>query len=455
MQDDCLLPHLTVREAMTVSANLKLGKDMPPAAKKIVIDEILEMLGLSDSGETRTINLSGGQKKRLSIALELVNNPPVMFFDEPTSGLDSSACFQCISLLKSLARGGRTIICTIHQPSARLFEMFDFLYTLAEGQCIYQGPVRELVPFLSTLGLHCPSYHNPADYVPQNCHYNNQTKNNIKKEALEVQPITNTNNLAPVTCTTSLLDSNESFNKKPLKAGFPTSGWKQFWILLKRTFKSILRDPTLTHLRLFSHTVVGLLIGFLYYDIGTDAAKVMSNAGCIFFTVMFTMFTAMMPTILTLYFMTSQPLQMDRLLMFTTVNILTALVAQSLGLLIGAAMKIETGVYLGPVTTIPIVLFSGFFVNFNAIPDYLQWLTYLSYIRYGFEGAMLAVYGYDREKLKCSEAYCHFRTPSLFLKEMSMDKANFWIDVGALSAFFIFIRVISYLVLRFKLKMLQ
>ncbi|VVD05542.1 unnamed protein product [Leptidea sinapis] len=446
---------MTVREAMTVSANLKLGKNMPPAAKKIVIDEILEMLGLSDSGETRTINLSGGQKKRLSIALELVNNPPVMFFDEPTSGLDSSACFQCISLLKSLARGGRTIICTIHQPSARLFEMFDFLYTLAEGQCIYQGPVRELVPFLSTLGLHCPSYHNPADYVPQNCHYNNQTKNNIKKEALEVQPITNTNNLAPVTCTTSLLDSNESFNKKPLKAGFPTSGWKQFWILLKRTFKSILRDPTLTHLRLFSHTVVGLLIGFLYYDIGTDAAKVMSNAGCIFFTVMFTMFTAMMPTILTLYFMTSQPLQMDRLLMFTTVNILTALVAQSLGLLIGAAMKIETGVYLGPVTTIPIVLFSGFFVNFNAIPDYLQWLTYLSYIRYGFEGAMLAVYGYDREKLKCSEAYCHFRTPSLFLKEMSMDKANFWIDVGALSAFFIFIRVISYLVLRFKLKMLQ
>ncbi|CAG4966921.1 unnamed protein product [Colias eurytheme] len=553
MQDDCLLPHLTVREAMTVSANLKLGKDMTVTAKKIVIDEILEMLSLGDASDTRTINLSGGQKKRLSIALELVNNPPVMFFDEPTSGLDSSACFQCISLLKSLARGGRTIICTIHQPSARLFETFDFLYTLAEGQCIYQGPVRELVPFLSTMGLHCPSYHNPADYVMEvatgehgewvhklvvavnkghaergqttasssapNCLYNNLAKNNIQKEALEIvidkptctvidlseptttekPPIPNTNNLAPVTCTTSLLDSNESFNKKPQKTGFPTSGWKQFWILLKRTFKSILRDPMLTHLRLVSHTVVGLLIGILYYDIGTDAAKVMSNAGCIFFTVMFTMFTAMMPTILTfptemsvfvrehlnywyslkafyfaktiadlpfqivfsgvyviiVYFMTSQPMQVDRVLMFTTVNILTALVAQSLGLLIGAAMKIETGVYLGPVTTIPVVLFSGFFVNFNAIPEYLHWLTYISYIRYGFEGAMLSVYGYGREKLNCSVAYCHFRTPSLFLKEMSMDHANFWIDVGALSAFFVFIRVISYLVLRFKLKMMQ
>lgn len=114
--------------------------------------------------------------------------------------------------------------------------------------------------------------------------------------------------LAPVTCTTSLLDSSESFTKKPVKTGFPTSGWKQFWILLKRTFRSILRDQMLTHLRLCSHTVVGLLIGFLYYDIGRDAAKVMSNAGCIFFTVMFTMFTAMMPTILTCeYFLLHNP----------------------------------------------------------------------------------------------------------------------------------------------------
>lgn len=103
-------------------------------------------------------------------------------------------------------------------------------------------------------------------------------------------------------CTTSLLDSSESVVCVPRKNGFPVSGFAQFWILLKRAFLTIIRDKQLTQMRLFSHVIVGAIIGMIYYDVGNEASKVMSNAGCIFFTTLFTMFTAMMPTILTCKF---------------------------------------------------------------------------------------------------------------------------------------------------------
>jgi ATP-binding cassette, subfamily G (WHITE), member 1 len=78
-------------------------------------------------------------------------------------------------------------------------------------------------------------------------------------------------------------------------------------------------------------------------------------------------------------------------------------------------------------------------------------VTYVSYVRYGFEGAMISVYGYSRPKLDCPEMFCHIRIPSKFLKDMSMPEDNFWLDVGALSGIFIVLRIIAYFVLRWRL----
>ena len=526
--DDSLSPHLSVEEAMNVAANLKLGNDKSREDKKTVVSEILDTLGLEDCYNTRTSMLSGGQRKRLAIALELVNNPPVMFFDEPTSGLDSSSCLQCISLLKQLAREGRTIVCTIHQPSARILEMFDKLILLSDGQTIYRGAVKGLVPFLSSMGFKCPPFHNPADFVmeiacgeygenvlgklvtavdngkcnnlgtdgkyssslelpkstvksknesngpviaPVSNPINDEEKlaedgaeklkplskpnendvNNASSKTKELRismsQVENENTISKenhyddnreksqepeliVTISKNAIDTNNTSTKidineedpgnaleqtrSCLLAGssesiddhcksFPTSTWTQISVLTKRTFISIIRDETLTKMRAFSHLAVGILLGSLYYNIGNEASKVMNNSAMLFFCMLFSMFTAMMPTVMTfplemdtfkrehlnywysmksyyiaktladlpfqiiyplvfiviVYFMTSQPLDPMRFGMIALMCILTSLVAQSCGLVIGCACDLNTAVYLGPITTIPILLFSG------------------------------------------------------------------------------------------------
>ncbi|KAL3314650.1 ATP-binding cassette sub- G member 1 [Cichlidogyrus casuarinus] len=295
-------------------------------------------------------------------------------------------------------------------------------------------------------------------------------------------------------------------NMQSQSKNFAVSHFRQFLLLTKRTLICMVRDNTLFHLRLISHILVGLLIGLLYFRIGNNGYFVLNNAAFLFFCNLFVMFTSLMPTVMTFplemnvfvkehlnhwyslkayylaktvadipfqvgfpvlyaalsYFMTEQPADLYRFWLFIVMLIMTSLVAQSTGLVIGAATKLDAAVYLGPITGIPILLFSGFFVNLSNIPKYLQWIAYISYTRYSFEGSLLvilpvplqSVYAYNRSALDCSQRgrglQC-FPTANFILGQLSMEQGEYYVDLIVLCIFFLVLRVLCFWVLRYRI----
>ena len=112
--------------------------------------------------------ISGGERRRLAFACEMITNPNLMFFDEPTSGLDSFMAMTIVECMRTLAQQGKTIICTIHQPSSEVFEKFDRLLLMAEGRVAYLGDLQQCPAFFASHGLLCPDNYNPADFYIQN-----------------------------------------------------------------------------------------------------------------------------------------------------------------------------------------------------------------------------------------------------------------------------------------------
>lgn len=165
MQDSEMLENLSVLETMNSASYLKLGRHLPTNVRLKIINDILRILSLDKCIESCVKTLSGGELKRLSIAVEMITNPPVMFFDEPTSGLDSSSSLQVMSLLRELAKAGRTVVCSIHQPSSRLLELIDTVYLISNGECLYRGPLEQMVHHFEMANYHCPPQYNRADFA--------------------------------------------------------------------------------------------------------------------------------------------------------------------------------------------------------------------------------------------------------------------------------------------------
>ncbi|XP_064935039.1 ABC transporter G family member 28-like isoform X1 [Musa acuminata AAA Group] len=169
-QDDIVHGNLTVEENLWFSANCRLSADMPKANRVLIVERTIESLGLqavrnSLVGTVEKRGISGGQRKRVNVGLEMVMEPSLLILDEPTSGLDSSSSLLLLRALRREALEGVNISMVVHQPSYTLFSMFDDLILLAKGGLIaYQGPVRKVEEYFSGLGIVVPERVNPPDY---------------------------------------------------------------------------------------------------------------------------------------------------------------------------------------------------------------------------------------------------------------------------------------------------
>lgn len=170
-QDDALIGSLTVQETISFAAQLSLSRRIPKAQKNQRVADIIDSFGLRNQANTIIgtpvkKGISGGQKRRVSVASQLMSNPRVLFLDEPTSGLDSAASFEVISFLKKIARENNLlVIASIHQPSTTTFNLFDKLLLLSSGKTIYHGPVSDVNSYFSSIGHPVPGYTNPAEFI--------------------------------------------------------------------------------------------------------------------------------------------------------------------------------------------------------------------------------------------------------------------------------------------------
>lgn len=169
--DDALLPSLTVRETLRFAAGLRLPSFMSTEEKYRRAEEVLMKMGLKDCannliGSDMIKGISGGEKRRVSIAVQVLTDPRILLLDEPTSGLDAFTASSIMEVLEGLANEGRTLILTIHQARSDLFKHFGSVLLLARGGLpVYAGPAKEMLSYFGKHGYDCPQHSNPADFA--------------------------------------------------------------------------------------------------------------------------------------------------------------------------------------------------------------------------------------------------------------------------------------------------
>ncbi|KAK4490068.1 hypothetical protein RD792_000722 [Penstemon davidsonii] len=507
-QDDVLYPHLTVRETLVFCSLLRLPSKLTKMEKIAVAESVISELGLSKCEDTIIGNsfirgISGGERKRVSIAHEMLVDPSLLILDEPTSGLDATAAYRLVATLGKLAAKGKTVVTSVHQPSSRVYQMFDDLLVLAEGRCIYFGKRNEAMGYFESVG-YTPSFPmNPADFLLDLANGVCQLDGATEKEKPIVRQtlVSSYNNLlAPKVKMACMVSPIMVPNQRTVVGNSVTkyhacmndlSTWfNQFTILMRRNLKER-KHETFNSLRVFQVITASLLAGFMWWH--SDYRDVQDRLGLLFFISIFWgvfpsfnavfafpqeraifmkerasgMYTLssyfmaritgdlpmelILPTLFlsVAYWMTGLKPELSAFLLTLIVLLGYVLVSQGLGLALGALiMDAKQASTVVTVTMLAFVLTGGYYVH--KAPPFMSWIKYLSTTFYSYRLLINVQYGEGSSissMLGCLTGG-HDRATCRFVDEDIRGQVHPATSVGVLLVMFFGYRLLAYLFLR-------
>ncbi|XP_031332548.1 protein white-like [Photinus pyralis] len=501
-QEDLFIGTLSVKEHLIFQALLRMDRKIPNKERMKRVDEVIRALGLSKCENTkigiqgRIKGISGGEMKRLSFASEVITNPSIMFCDEPTSGLDSFMALNIVQALKELAQSGKTIICTIHQPSSDLYAMFDKLMLVAEGRVAFLGSPRQAESFFASLDVPCPTNFNPADYFLELLAIA-PGREQACRDAVQ----TICDKFAQSELGTSIARETDIEIGEYTVEDYPRgvreeSPYKSSWctqlrVLLWRSWLSDMRDPLIIRMRVGQVIITELIVVLVYYGQSLTKDGVRNINGAIYlilinlalqhlFNTLYvfcnplplflrehkngmyrvdTFFLSKNITDLPLFVLTPLIIMfisyyavgfnpdVSKLFIAVGITFLVANASVSLGYMISCLCN--TGASALTVATtlqIPVQLFSGYLINFDAIPRYLRWLSYISWMRYSFESIMVNQWT-GINYINCTGTQGCAHSGHEVLQSYHLYEENLDLDVGLIVVLLVVYRLIGYLAL--------
>ncbi|KAL2354972.1 putative ABC transporter [Cryomyces antarcticus] len=301
-QEDALVGSLTVRETLSFAARLSLPSTVSKMERLQRIEALLTAFGLQGQannliGTPIRKGISGGEKRRVSVASQLITSPKLLFLDEPTSGLDSAASFEVISFVKDIAKKHNLIvIASIHQPSTSTFAMFDKLLLLSQGGTAYSGPVSEVQPYFDSSGFPIPLYMNPAEFIID---FVNTDFARDRKEIDQQLNMVHSSWHKSALATATVSELQEEMSRppsentaEPEQQNSTVDKLKIPIVLIHRSFIKSYRDVIAYGIRIAMYMGLAIMMGTVWLRLGTTQNNIQAFINAIFFGGAFMSFMA-------------------------------------------------------------------------------------------------------------------------------------------------------------------